>query len=138
MSPNPEPYDFGQARQAFAQAARAQADAERFRIDASRGAAEAERAYRVALARKILEVHADGCAWTVAQDLARGDDRVAGLRYDRDVARGVLDAAEQAGWRHTADRKGAHLMAEWSMRVNVTGEQREPAEREPAIGRRAA
>jgi hypothetical protein len=52
---------------------------------------------------------------TLCGDLARGDSRVAGLKYERDVAEGVREAAGQAVWRATADRKtggGAHGLVE--------------------------
>ena len=135
---NPDPYTFAEARQAFAQTARMQAESETFRLDASRQLAEAERVYRMALARRILDVHADGCAWTVAQDLARGDDKVAGLRYERDVARGVLDAAEQKGWRCAADRKACQSLVEWSARVSPLGEQHDDGTQHPTFGARRA
>ncbi|HET6867716.1 MAG TPA: hypothetical protein VFH80_17490, partial [Solirubrobacteraceae bacterium] len=64
-------------------------NAEQFMRQAFEDAANAERAYRVALAKKIVELHAGGAAWTVCQDLARGDQSVADLRYRRDVAEGV-------------------------------------------------
>lgn len=121
------PYDFAEARQAVARAAQGQVAQEEARRQAAKGLAESERTYRVALAKAILTVHAEGSAWTVAQDLARGLQHVADLRYARDVARGVLDASEQAAWRHTADRKDLTQLVSWSMRVAPNGEQREPA-----------
>jgi hypothetical protein len=91
--------------------------AEAARIQASQRAAESERVYRIALSRKIVELHADGVAWTVAQDVARGDEKVAQLRYERDIARGVLDVSEQVTWRHTADRRDLTELVKWSGRV---------------------
>ncbi len=122
MSGNPSPFDFTEARTAVRAASEAMKAAEQNRRDASERLAAAERAYRVALARKIVEAHADGIAWTVAQDVARGDKHVADLRYERDVAKGVLDAAETVAWRHTADRKDLARLIDWSMRVAPTGE----------------
>lgn len=124
--PNPSPYDFAEARQALAAATRAQAQAEQFVRDAYRQLGEAEQSYRVALARKIVELHADGVAWSSTADLARGDDKVARLRYERDVAEGVLEAAKQAGWRHQADRRATQSLVDWSAKVRPFGEQREP------------
>jgi hypothetical protein len=126
MSGNAEPYDFQQARDAINSAKTVQAQAEAFRRDAAKALASAEQTYRIALAKKIVEVHAAGAAWTVAQDLARGDEAVAQLRYLRDVARGVLDAAEQAGWRHAADRKDLGRLVDWSRGVAPDGQTREP------------
>ncbi|HET6866216.1 MAG TPA: hypothetical protein VFH80_09840, partial [Solirubrobacteraceae bacterium] len=82
-------------------------------------------AYRVALAKKIVELHAGGAAWTVCQDLARGDQSVADLRYRRDVAEGVKEAAQNAVWRHTADRKDLGKLVDWSMRVAPDGQHEE-------------
>lgn len=122
MSGNPQPYDFNEAREAVREASQAMKAAEQNRRDASERLASAERAYRMALARKIVEEHADGVAWTVAQDVARGDKTVADLRYARDVAKGVLDAAETVAWRHTADRRDLSALIDWSKRVAPTGE----------------
>ena len=126
------PYDWTEAREAVRQASEAMKNAEQARRDASEDLAAKERAYRVALARKIVEVHAEGAAWTVAQDLARGDKRVADLRYERDVAKGVLEAQETASWRQTADRRDLSKLIEWSQRVSPDGQQ------EPQWSRRAA
>lgn len=109
-----EPFDFPAAVAATRRAAEAQRDAEHDRRQAAADLAEKERAYRIALAREIVSQHADGAAWTVAQDLARGERKVADLRYERDVAQGVLDAAEQRAWRHTADRRDMHEFIVWS------------------------
>lgn len=66
-----------------------------------------------------------GIAWSVCSDVARGDDEVAKLRYERDVAEGACEALSQAGWRHAADRKALTLLIAWSERVAPDG-QSEP------------
>lgn len=76
----------------------------------------AEERYRVALARKITELHADGVAWSACADLARGDTGVARLRMLRDVAEGVREASVQAAWRRNADRRDVGRFIEWSGR----------------------
>lgn len=116
------PYDFPEAVAAARRAAEAQKAGEQAVRDAAADLAEKERAYRVALARRIVEVHGEGAAWTVAQDLARGDQAVADLRYHRDVANGVLEAAQQRAWRHTADRKDVLEFIQWSRRVAPDGQ----------------
>lgn len=113
-----EPFDFPDAVAAARRAAEAQKAGEQAVREASETLAEAERQYRMALAKAIVTAHAEGSAWTVAQDLARGVSVVADLRYQRDVAKGVLDAAEQRAWRHTADRKDMLVFLEWSKRVH--------------------
>lgn len=120
------PYSFGEARDQVRSASQAMKAAEDFTRKAYEEHAAAERAYRVALARKIVELHGEGAAWTVCQDLARGDRSVADLRYLRDVAEGVREAAQSATWRLTADRKDLGRLVEWSLRVAPDG-QYEPA-----------
>lgn len=108
------PYDFTEAVAAARRAAEAQKAGEQAVRDAATDLGEKERAYRLALARKIVELRAGGNAATLAADLARGDEGVADLRYARDVADGVLKAAEQRAWRHTADRKDMLEFITWS------------------------
>ena len=115
-SVNQSPFSFGEARAAAHQASLRQVDAERERVQAVEAAAAAELAYRTALARKIVELHAEGVAWSTTADIARGDKTVAELRFKRDVAAGVKEAQEQAGFRLNADRRVLERLVEWSMR----------------------
>lgn len=120
---NPAPYDFSEAREAARKASEAQAATEAALRDATRNRAEKERAYRVALAERILTAHGDeGVAWSACQDIARGDENVARLRYERDVADGIVEALAQAGWRHAADRKDLQRLIAWSERVAPDGQ----------------
>lgn len=139
MSPNPTPWDFNEAVTASREAGEAQASAEVAREQAAAEFAEKERLYREALAAEIVKTHADGAAWTVAQDLARGEKHVAQLRFDRDVAQGIKDAIEQQAWRRTADRKDVTELIQWSRVIAPLGEQPEPKTLgAPIGGRRAA
>ena len=113
------PFDEQDARNAARMAASLQAGAEEQIREAFANQAEKEQAYRVALAKKITELHADGVAWTVCPDLARGDEKVARLRLERDVAEGVREAAVQASWRRAADRKDIGRLIEWSARRDL-------------------
>jgi hypothetical protein len=134
-----EPYTFAQARQHAADASRAQSAAETFIKDCARTYALAEEAYRVALAEAIVTAHAGGKAWTVCGDIARGDKNVARLRRERDIAEGVRDAAVQAAWRRSADRRDTERFTEWSMRRDLAEAYRPPDQ--PATktyGRQAA
>lgn len=136
-----QPFDFAEAVAAVRRASEAQREAEQARRDAATDLAERERAYRVALAKEIVRQHADGAAWTVAQDLARGEPQVADLRYARDVAAGVLDAAEQRAWRHTADRRDMAELVQWSRRRDLAeghGDPSEPQAAQTFGARRAA
>lgn len=113
------PWSFEQARQAARIATTSQRATEGELRRAAAGAAEAERAYRCALATKIVELRAAGEAATVSADLARGDKAVADLRYRRDVAEGVREATSQAAWRAAADRKDTASFIAWSMRATL-------------------
>ena len=61
-----------------------------------RAAAEAEQAYRVALAKKILELREQSYPATLIGDLARGDKEVAQLKFERDCSEVVYDNAKEA------------------------------------------
>lgn len=125
------PYTFAEAVQAINAAKAAQASAEDFRRQASAELADAEQAYRVALASEIVRQHDGGAAWTVAQDLARGAQPVAALRHRRDIAAGVLDAAETAAWRLSANRRSLDKLVHWSCARDLaegSGRIAEPAE----------
>ena len=48
--------------------------------------AESERLYRTALAKKIFSLKMDKVQVSLIRDLSRGDDEIAGLRLERDIA----------------------------------------------------
>lgn len=132
-----EPWTFAQATANCRKAAIAQENAEQTLRDAARDFAEKEEAYRKALAIEIIKTHADGVAWSTAPDLARGDDNVARLRMERDVAEGVREAMTHALWRHNANRRDAQRFADWSQRRELAeGNVPEPEATE-TFGRRA-
>jgi hypothetical protein len=110
------PYEWGQARDAINTAKAAQKAAEDNVRDAYKTFGLARRAYQTALAQRILELRAEGVAATICPDLARGDKHVADLRFQKDVAEGVMEAARSAVWRHTADRRELEQLVDWSMR----------------------
>ena len=126
MSDRRQAYDFFECVEASRRGKHGQEQAEEQRKEAAETLATAERFYRVALAKRILELKAEGMPATVCQDLARGDKTVADLRYERDVAQGVLDVAEQRAWRGSADRKDIQELIAWSRIVAPLGEQTEP------------
>lgn len=102
--------------------------------------ARREQLYRVALARKILALKADGMAITACETVAKGDPAIAELRYERDIAEGVRETARHAAWRANADRRDIGDLLRWSARRDLA-EYAGPAEPEPAemetIGRKA-
>lgn len=110
------PFTFPEARAAAHSASLRQIEGERARVAAAEDAALKEKVYRQSLSKRIVELHADGVAWSVAADVARGDEAVSVARYERDVAAAVLAAAEQAGYRLNADRRQLERLVEWSMR----------------------
>ncbi len=83
-----------------------------------------------------MVVHNNGAAWTVAQDLARGNTDVARLRRERDIAEGVKEAAVQAAWRRAADRRDVGRFMDWSARRDLA-EMPDPEAFESAIGGRS-
>jgi hypothetical protein len=110
------PWEFSEAIEKDRAASLAQKATEDFLRNSYRDYAQAESAYRQALAAEIVRKHADGAAWTVTADLARGDAKVARLRMERDIAEGVVEAAKQAAWRAASDRKSVARFADWSLR----------------------
>lgn len=131
------PWTFAEATAKCRQAAVAQSHAEDAYLAAARDFAAKEEAYRKALAAEIVKTHADGVAWSTAPDLARGDEAVARLRMERDIAEGVREAMEQALWRHVANRKDAQRFADWSQRRELAeGAGQVPEPDGPLIGGR--
>ena len=140
MNPG-HPFDEPGARDAERLASSLQAGAEEALRAAYADAAEKERAYRKALAEAITRYHAAGTAWTACGDLARGDALVADLRYERDVAEGVKEAAQQAAWRHAADRKALGRLVEWNRGRDLASGGDDPEDAAPGVvfgSRRAA
>ena len=135
-----QPYDFAAAKDAQIIAAQRQRSAEQFVIDSWKQYAACERAYRSALAAKIVELKAGGMAVTACADVARGDHAVAALKHQRDISEGVREAANQAAWRASADRKAEQSFLEWSARVSIAETYNPPAHDDPRFttGRRAA
>ena len=54
-----------------------------------------ERAYRIALSKRLLELRAEGQAVTHLADIARGMGDIAELRFKRDIAEGLVRSAEE-------------------------------------------
>ena len=58
--------------------------------------AEAEKVYRLALARCILDEREKGTPVTIISDICRGSTQIAGLRFERDCAEVVYKSAMEA------------------------------------------
>ena len=52
--------------------------------------------YQVELAKKMLELRAQGHPVTIVPELARVDERIAKLRFQKDVAEAVYKSAQEA------------------------------------------
>lgn len=57
--------------------------------------AKAERDYRVELAKEILKLRAEGMPVTIINDLARGNEKIADLKMQRDIAESLYEANMQ-------------------------------------------
>lgn len=132
-----QPFDFQAAREASLMASQAQEASEDDLRAAAKDYARKENLYRVALARKIVELRADGMSITLAGDIARGTPDIAELKFERDLADGMLKAAEQAAWRHAADRKDLLRFIGWSERASFL-DTREPSDDALVFGKPAA
>ncbi|CAB4171808.1 hypothetical protein UFOVP1346_37 [uncultured Caudovirales phage] len=113
------PWTFFEAKDAARRSSLAQSLAEDEFKRSSEAASQAEAAYRMELGKEITRLRADGNSVTLVPDLARGAERIAQLKLERDVCLGVLDAAKQALWRHTADRRDVQSFISWSLQVST-------------------
>ena len=58
--------------------------------------AEAEKKYRIALAKEFLMLRDQGEKVTIMSDLARGKEEIAELKFQRDVAETLYESAKEA------------------------------------------
>jgi hypothetical protein len=59
----------------------------------AKGYAQSEKDYRIALAKEIAKLRAQGMPTTLISDLARGNENVADLKFNRDLNQETLKAA---------------------------------------------
>ena len=80
-----------------------------------RDKAEAERAYRVELAKTMLALRADGMPVSIIGDICRGIPEVADLRCRRDCAETDYEANREAHYMHRqrADMYRELIKVEW-------------------------
>ncbi len=57
--------------------------------------AKKEYEYRVALSKELVRLRAEGQAVTHLADIARGEEHIAKLRFNRDIAEGLVKSAEE-------------------------------------------
>lgn len=134
--------EIADARDAAYRASEKQREVEDRLRDASRDLAEAERQYRLKLSTRIVELHAggDGYAITTCEGIAKGEKAVADLRYARDVAQGVFEAAQQEAFRRGADRKDVNQLLQWSQMRDLRSDAEPGPSTQPDIvgGQRVA
>lgn len=58
--------------------------------------AKKEYLYRTELSKRLTELRAEGQAVTHLADIARGEPKIAKLRLDRDIAKGLYDSSKEA------------------------------------------
>lgn len=54
-----------------------------------------EKKYRIALSQRLIKLRAQGQAVTHLADIARGMEDIAQLRFERDIAEGLVRSAEE-------------------------------------------
>jgi len=114
------PLEIADARTAAYRASEKQREVEDNLREAAKVLAEKERLYRERLSVRIVELHTEqGYAITMCGDIARGEQAVARLRRDRDIAEGVLDAMRQQAFRRGADRRDLDTLLNWSMKRDL-------------------
>lgn len=112
-----QPMEFADAVMEHRLASEAQHRAEQFLAEKIKEHGECTAAFRKALAAEIVVKKAEGHPATLCKELARGDSRVAELESAMLVAEGMVEAAKQSIWRHTADRKDLEQFLDWSKRA---------------------
>ena len=77
--------------------------------------AEKEYRYRTALSKRLVELRAEGQAVTHLSDIARGEEKIAKLKYERDIAEGLKKSAEEGinYYKLYAKLKENQLSREW-------------------------
>lgn len=80
-----------------------------------RAYAQAEHDYRVALRKKILSERDSRTPVTIISDICRGDPEIARLRFEKDVAETMYDAAKEAinGFKLQIRILDAQIEREW-------------------------
>lgn len=121
MSGNPEPWDFTQAQEQLRRASVIERAGEQAYRGAQDDLAKKEMTYKIELAKEMVRLRGEGVAQTVAGDLARGDERIAQLRYERDLARGTLAAAHNGMFRRGRMYDGTREFVVWSRQVAPDG-----------------
>lgn len=57
--------------------------------------AKREHKYRVALSQRLVQRRVEGCPATILSDVVRGEEDIAKLKENRDIAEGLMKSAEK-------------------------------------------
>lgn len=78
--------------------------------------AKRERDYRVALSKRLIQRRTEGFPVTSLADIVRGEEDIAKLKYERDIAEGLKNSAEKGTdfYKLTARLMEAQTSREWS------------------------
>jgi len=76
--------------------------------------AEAEQTYRIAFAKKLVELRGDAVPVGISLELAKGEAVVAQFKYDRDLAKGMIDVARERLRQLDGERASLRQLLEWS------------------------
>lgn len=114
----PAAFNFDEAREAMERASTDQKTIEEQVRAVYRDAAQKDEKFRIALAKKMLELHDAGVgSWSACETIARGETEIAALRREKEIAEGVREAVSQAAFRVSADRRDLSRLIDWSSRV---------------------
>lgn len=86
---------------------------------------EAEAKYRTALAKKILLERDKGTPVTIINDICRGDEEIAKLKLERDIAETMYESCLQMifNCRQSREIILEFIRQEWSVAGNFGGQQ---------------
>lgn len=78
--------------------------------------AKREHDYRVALSKRLIERRLEGYPVTILSDIVRGEEDIAKLKYERDIAEGLKESAEKGTdfYKLTARLMDSQDSREWS------------------------
>jgi hypothetical protein len=109
-----DPLDLDDGRRAASKLARQCREGVEALDRAVKAHSEAEHTYRIAYAKKLVELRGDAVPVGVATDLAKGDETVAQLKYERDLAKGMIDVARERLRQLDGERASLRQLLEWS------------------------
>jgi hypothetical protein len=114
-----DPLDLDDGRRAAARLARQCRDAVDALDRAVQSHAQAELTYRKAHAAKLVELRSEAIPATLCQDLSKGDPKVGQLKYERDLAKGIIDVSRERLRQLDGERASLRQLLEWSQKFEA-------------------